>query len=109
MAQATAALLHSNSSRHHTISKHPAAGKEAVAAAKEAVAAAPKGDSSNSAMATSVTPVSAATTVTMDVADAISGDAADSVRRTDRVAVEVVVAEAPAEDKSRHLAHQSLR
>ena len=107
MAQATAALLHSNSSRHHTISKHPAAGKEAVAAAKEAVAAAPKGDSSNSAMATSVTPVSAATTVTMDVADAISGDAADSVRRTVRAAVEVVVV--AAEGKSRRLAHQSLR
>ena len=110
MAQATAALLHSNSSRHHTISKHPAAGKEAVAAAKEAVAAAPKGDSSNSAMAISVTPVSAATIVITDDAAAISGDVADNVRRTDRaVEEEVVVVVVAAEGKSRRLAHQSLR
>jgi hypothetical protein len=107
MAQATAALLHSNSSRHHTISKHPAAVKEAVvAAAKEAVAAAPKGDSSNSAMAISVTPVSAATTVITDDAAVISGDEADNVRRTDRAVAEeaVVVAEVY---KSRRLAHRS--
>jgi hypothetical protein len=109
MARATAALLHSSRNRHHTISKHPAAAREAVvAAAKEAVAAALKGDSSNSAMAISVTPASAATTVTMDDADAISGDAADSVRRTHRAAVEAVVV-AAAEDKSRLLAHPSLR
>ena len=64
---------------------------------------------SSSAMAISVTPASAATTVTMDVAGAISGDAADSVRRTDHaVAVEAVVVAAE-EDKSRHLAHQSPR
>jgi hypothetical protein len=108
MAQATAALLRSNSSRHRTISKHPAAAKEAVvAAAKEAVAAAPKGDSSNSAMAISVTPVSAATTVITDDAGAISVDVADSVRRTRRAAEAVVVA-AEEEDKSRHLVHRSL-
>jgi hypothetical protein len=106
MAQATAALLHSNSSRHRTISKLPAAAKE-VAAAREAVAAAPKGASSNSAMAISVTPVSAATTVITDDAAAISEDVADNVRRTDRAVVAeeaVVVAEV---DKSRRLAHRS--
>ena len=109
MAQATAALLRSNSSRHHTISKHPAAAKEVVvAAAKEAVAAAPKGDSSNSAMAISVTPVSAATTAITDDAGAISVDAADNVRKTHRAAVEAVVVAAEEEDKSRHLVHRSL-
>jgi hypothetical protein len=108
MAQATAALLRSNSSRYHTISKHPAAAREAVvAAAKEAVAAVPKGDNSNSAMAISVTPVSAATTVITDDAGAISVDVADSVRRTRRAAEAVVVA-AEEEDKSRHLVHRSL-
>ena len=109
MAQATAARLHSNSSRRHTISKHPAAAKEAVAAAKEAGAAAPKGDSSNSAMAISVTPVSAATTVITGDAGAISVDVADSVRRTRRAAEAVgVVVVAEEEDKSKHLAHRSL-
>jgi len=79
---------------------------EKGAAAKGAVAAAPKGDSSNSAMAISVIPVSAATTAITDDADAISVDAADSVRRTDRaVAEEAVVVAA---DKSKHLAHRSL-
>jgi hypothetical protein len=97
MARATAALLPSNNSRHRTILR-PLAGKEVVAAAA-------KEDSSNSAMAINVTPVSAVTTVTMDAAGAISADAADSVHRTDHAAAEVVAAE---EDKSRHLAHQSL-
>jgi len=102
MARVTAVLLHNNNSRHRTILN--------PLAAKEAAVVAAKGDSSNSAMEISGTPASAATTVTMDDAGAISGDAADSVRRTDRAAVEVVVAAAPAEeDKSRHLAHQSLR
>ena len=112
MARAIATLLHSNSNRHRTIPSHLVAPKEAVvaaekgAAAKGAVAAAPKGDSSNSAMAISVIPVSAATTAITDDADAISVDAADSVRRTDRaVAEEAVVVAA---DKSKHLAHRSL-
>ena len=109
MAQATAALLHSNSSRHHTISKHPAAAKEAVVVeAKEAVAAAPKGDSSNSAMAISVTPVSAATTVITDDAGAISVDVADSVRRTRRAVVAEAVVVAAEAARSRHLVHRSL-
>ena len=112
MARAIATLLHSNSSRHRTIPSHLVAAKEAVvaaakgAAAKEAVAAAPKGDSSNSAMAISVIPVSAATTVITDDADAISVDAADNVRRTDRAVEAVVVAAA---DKSRHRARRSLQ
>jgi len=127
MARAIATLLHSNSSRHRTIPSHLVAAKEAVvaaakgaaakeavvaaanaAAAKGAVAAAPKGDSSNSAMAISVIPVSAATTVITDDADAISVDAADNVRRTDR-AVEAVVVVAAAADKSRHRARRSLQ
>jgi hypothetical protein len=58
-------------------------------------------------MGISVTPASAATTVTTAVAGAISGDAEDNVRRTDRAAVEAVVAEE--DSKSRRLAHQSLR
>jgi hypothetical protein len=95
----TAALLHSNNSRHRTIRR--------LRAAREAAAAAAIGDSSNSAMGISDTPASAATTVTTDVAGAISGDAEDSVRRTDRAAVEAVVAEE--DSKSRRLAHQSLR
>ena len=100
MAQVTAALLHSNNSRHRTILN--------PLAAKEAVVAAVKGGSSNSAMAISVTPESAATIATTGDAGAISGDAEDSARRTDHVAVaEAVVAEE--EDKSRRLAHQSLR
>jgi hypothetical protein len=98
MARVTAALLHNNSNRHRTILNPPAA-KEAEVAASAA--------SSNSAMAISVTPASAATTVTTDVADAISVDAADNVRRTDRaVAAEEAVVVAA---RSRHLAHQSLR
>jgi hypothetical protein len=99
MARVTAALLHnnSNSNRHHTIIRRLVA-NEAVAVT---------GDSSNSAMGISVTPASAATTGTTDVAGAISGDAEDSVRRTDRAAVEAVVAEE--DSKSRRLAHQSLR
>jgi hypothetical protein len=96
----TAALLPSNSNRHRTILN--------PLAAKEAVVVAVKGVSSNSAMEISVTPVSAATIVTMDDAGAISGDAADSVHRADRAAVEAVVV-VPAEvDKSRHLARRSL-
>jgi hypothetical protein len=100
MALVTAAVLHNNNSRHRTI-LNPLAAKEAAVAAS--------GASSNSAMAISVTLVSAATTtVTMDVAGAISGDAADSVRRTDHAAVEVEVVVAAAEEvKSRHLAHRS--
>jgi hypothetical protein len=100
MARVTAALLHnnSNSNRHPTIIRRLVA-NEAVAAVT--------GDSSNSAMGISDTPASAATTVTTDVAGAISGDAEDSVRRTDRAAVEAVVAEE--DSKSRRLAHQSLR
>jgi hypothetical protein len=100
MARVTAALLHSNNSRHRTI-RRPAAAREAVAAESAA--------NSNSAMAISVTPASAATTVTTDVADAINGDAADSAHRTDRAVAEAVVVAAEEEDKSRHLAHQSLR
>ena len=99
MARVTAALLHNNNSRHRTI-RRPAAAKEAVAAANVV--------NSNSAMAISVTRASAATIVTMDVADAINGDAADSGRRTDHVAVAEAVVVA-GEDKSRRLAHQSLR
>jgi hypothetical protein len=98
MARVTALLLHNNSNRHRTI-LNPLAAKEVVVAAASAV-------SSNSAMAISVTLVSAATTATMDGAGAISGDAADSVRRTDRAEVEAVVVAA---DRSRHLAHRSLR
>jgi hypothetical protein len=103
MALTTAALLLSNSNRHRTIRSRPRAAKEA------AVVVAAKGDSSNSAMAISVTPASAATIVTMDVAGAISGDAADSVRRTDHAAVEAVVVVAAAVDRNRYLAHRSLR
>jgi hypothetical protein len=100
MARVTAALLHSNNSRHRTI-LNPLAVKEVVVVAK--------GDSSNSAMAISVTPASAATTATTDDAGAISGDAVDSVRRTDRAVVEEAVVAAAEEGKSRHPAHQSLR
>jgi hypothetical protein len=102
MARVTAAVLHSNNSRHRTI-LNPLAAKE-VAVAATAV-------SSNSAMAISVTPASAATTATTDVAGATNGDAADSVRRTDRAAVEVEVEAVvvAAADKSRHLVHRSLR
>ncbi len=100
MAAVTAALLHSNNSRHLTISRH--------LVANAAVAAAVKGASSNSAMGISATLVSEATTIaTMDVADAISADAEDSVRRTDHVVAEAV--EVEEDNKSRHLAHLSLR
>ena len=99
MARVTAVLLHNNS-RHRTILNPLAAKEAAVVAAKE--------DSSNSAMEISGTPASAATTVTMDYAGAISGDVADNVRRTDR-AEEVVVGVAAEEGKSRRLVHQSLR
>jgi hypothetical protein len=99
MARVTALLLHNNSNRHRTI-LNPLAAKEVV------VVAAASAVSSNSAMAISVTLVSAATTATMDGAGAISGDAEDSVRRTDRAVVEAVVVAA---DRSRHLAHRSLR
>jgi hypothetical protein len=99
MARVTAALPHNNNSRHRTI-RRPAAAKEAVVVARVA--------NSNSAMAISVTPVSAATIATMDVADAISADVEDSARRTDHAAAAAVVAAAEEEHKSRRLAHQSL-
>jgi hypothetical protein len=100
MARVTAALLHNNNNSRHRTIRRPAAAKEAVVAASAV--------NSNSAMVISVTPASAATTDTMDVADAINGDAEDSVRRTDHVAVAEAVVVVAAEDKSRRLAHQSL-
>jgi hypothetical protein len=110
MARVTAALLNNNSSSRHRTFLNPLAAREAVvAAAKEAVAAAPNGDSSNSAMAISVTPVSGATTVITADAAAISGDVADNVRRTDRAVVAEEVVVVAEEGKSRRLAHQSLR
>ena len=100
MAAATAVLLHSNNSRHRTISRH--------LVANEAVVAAAIGVNSNSATGISATPVSAATTIaTTDDADAISADAEDSVRRTDHVVAAAVVA-AEEDNKSRHLVHRSL-
>jgi hypothetical protein len=102
MARVTAALLHNNNSSRHRTILNPLA-------AKEAVVAAANGDSSNSAMAISVTLVSAATIVTMDDAGAINGDVADSVRRADRAAAEAVVVAAAEEDKSRHLGRRSLQ